>query len=93
MSSPRSHNGCELIATIKYKWKMVYIRGILSHAEYDEKIIQRLKKKVCESLDDLAAIFGSESIVSEVLHKKRDLSKTHIEKLSKRFHVSPAMFF
>lgn len=42
---------------------------------------------------DLAAIFGSESIVSEVLHKKRDLNKTHIEKLSKRFHVSPALFF
>src|ERR1700719_4041101 len=42
---------------------------------------------------DLVAIFGSESIVSEVLHKKRDLNKTHIEKLSKRFHVSPAVFF
>jgi len=42
---------------------------------------------------DLAPIFGSESIVSEVLHKKRDLNKTHIEKLSKRFYVSPAVFF
>ena len=42
---------------------------------------------------DLAAIFGSESIVSEVLHKKRDLNTTHIEKSSKRFHVSPALFF
>jgi HTH-type transcriptional regulator / antitoxin HigA len=42
---------------------------------------------------DLASVFGSESIVSEVLHKKRDLNKTHIEKLSKRFRVSPAVFF
>jgi len=42
---------------------------------------------------DLVPIFGSESIVSEVLHKKRSLNKTHIEKLSKRFHVSPAVFF
>ncbi|MFZ0821290.1 MAG: hypothetical protein WAM91_14575 [Candidatus Acidiferrales bacterium] len=42
---------------------------------------------------DLAPVFGSESIVSEILHKKRDLNKTHIEKLSKRFHVSPAVFF
>ncbi len=42
---------------------------------------------------DLIPIFGSESIVSEVLHKKRDLNKTHITKLSKRFHVSPAVFF
>ena len=38
-------------------------------------------------------IFGCESIVSEVLHKKRDLNKTHIKKLSKRFNVSPAVFF
>lgn len=30
-----SHNRCRLIATINYKWRMVYIRGILSHAEYD----------------------------------------------------------
>jgi len=42
---------------------------------------------------DLVTIFGSESIVSEVLNKKRDLNKTHIEKLSKRFHISPAAFF
>ena len=42
---------------------------------------------------DLVPIFGSESIVSEVLHKKRGLNKTHIEKLSKRFRVSPAAFF
>ena len=42
---------------------------------------------------DLVSIFGTESIVSEVLHKKRGLNKTHIEKLSKRFNVSPAVFF
>jgi HTH-type transcriptional regulator/antitoxin HigA len=42
---------------------------------------------------DLAPIFGSESIVSEILHKKRGLNRTHIERLSQRFHVSPAVFF
>jgi len=42
---------------------------------------------------DLVPIFGSESIVSEVLHKKRALNKKHIQKLSKRFHISPAAFF
>jgi mRNA interferase HigB len=31
------HNRCRLIASIKYKWRMVYIRHILSHVEYDEK--------------------------------------------------------
>ena len=32
-----SHNRCRLIATINYKWRMVYIRRILSHSEYDKK--------------------------------------------------------
>ncbi len=32
-----SHNRCRLIATIKYRCRMVYIRHILSHAEYDQK--------------------------------------------------------
>src|ERR1700690_326478 len=36
-----SHNKCRLIATIKYKWRMVYIRYILSHADYDEKEWQK----------------------------------------------------
>ena len=42
---------------------------------------------------DLAPILGSESIVSEILHGKRELNKTHIRKLSKRFRISPAVFF
>jgi antitoxin component HigA of HigAB toxin-antitoxin module len=42
---------------------------------------------------DLAPLFGSESMVSEVLHGKRELNKQHIEKLSQRFKVSPALFF
>lgn len=42
---------------------------------------------------DLASIFGAESVVSEVLSGKRDINKNHIENLSKRFNVSPAVFF
>ena len=42
---------------------------------------------------DLLDIFGTASVVSEVLSGKRDLAKTHIEKLSARFHVSPEVFF
>jgi HTH-type transcriptional regulator/antitoxin HigA len=40
---------------------------------------------------DLAPLLGSESIVSEVLSRKRELNKRHIEKLSQRFKVSPAL--
>ncbi len=42
---------------------------------------------------DLADVFGTESIVSDVLHGKRDLAKEHIRRLSARFHVSPSVFF
>jgi HTH-type transcriptional regulator/antitoxin HigA len=42
---------------------------------------------------DLAAELGGESVVSEVLSGKRKLNAAHIEQLSKRFHVSPAVFF
>jgi HTH-type transcriptional regulator/antitoxin HigA len=42
---------------------------------------------------DLVPEFGTESIVSEVLHGKRELNKDHIGRLSKRFNVSPAVFF
>ena len=42
---------------------------------------------------DLAPLFGSESIVSEVLSGKRSLNVQQIKKLSERFNVSPAVFF
>jgi HTH-type transcriptional regulator / antitoxin HigA len=42
---------------------------------------------------DLADVFGTPSIVSEVLSGKRDLNKDHFKRLSRRFHVSPELFF
>jgi HTH-type transcriptional regulator/antitoxin HigA len=42
---------------------------------------------------DLLDVFGTASVISEVLKGKRELSKTHIAKLSARFHVSPELFF
>jgi HTH-type transcriptional regulator / antitoxin HigA len=42
---------------------------------------------------DLASLFGSESVVSEVLSGKRKLNKRQIERLSHKFGVSPAVFF
>ena len=31
-----SHNKCRLVSVIKYRWKMVYIRAIMTHPEYDK---------------------------------------------------------
>src|ERR1700740_2379184 len=42
---------------------------------------------------DLLDVFGTRSIVSEVLNGKRKLNKDYIARLSQRFHVSPDVFF
>ena len=42
---------------------------------------------------DLLSEFGSASVASEVLNGKRDFAKSHIEKLSRRFNISPELFF
>jgi HTH-type transcriptional regulator/antitoxin HigA len=42
---------------------------------------------------DLLDAFGSASVASEVLNGKRDFAKSHIEKLSRRFNISPELFF
>jgi|SRR5882724_1089019 len=47
---------------------------------------QNLKQK------DLVDIFGTASIVSEILSGKRHLTTEHIRRLSERFHVSPELF-
>jgi HTH-type transcriptional regulator / antitoxin HigA len=42
---------------------------------------------------DLVDVFATPSIVSEVLRGKRKLTAEHIRRLSRRFHVSPEVFF
>jgi HTH-type transcriptional regulator/antitoxin HigA len=41
---------------------------------------------------DMLDVFGTPSIVSEVLHGKRQLTTEHIRRLSCRFQVSPEIF-
>jgi HTH-type transcriptional regulator/antitoxin HigA len=42
---------------------------------------------------DLATELGSETTVSLVLAGKRQLTREHIARLSRRFHVEPSIFF
>jgi HTH-type transcriptional regulator/antitoxin HigA len=42
---------------------------------------------------DLVDVFGTPSIVSEVMNGKRELNKEQIRRLSERFEVSPEVFF
>jgi len=42
---------------------------------------------------DLAKDVGGQSVVSQILNGKRKLTRDHIERLSKRFGVTPATFY
>lgn len=44
------------------------------------------------TLSDLPEI-GHKSLVSKILSGDRNLTRSHIEKLSKRFHIDPGLFF
>ncbi len=44
------------------------------------------------SLKDFPEI-GDKSLVSRILHGKRNLTKQHIQKLASRFNIDPALFF
>jgi len=57
------------------------------------KIIRHLMEANGLRQKDLVDIFITESIASEVLSGKRELTREHIKRLSARFHVSPAVFF
>ena len=42
---------------------------------------------------DLAEDLGGQPVVSDILNGKRKLTREHIERLSKRFHINPASFY
>jgi len=56
-------------------------------------VLRYLLERNSLSQRDIASDFGSESTVSLVLSGKRQLNRDHIARLSRRFNVSPAVFF
>ena len=71
--------------------------------DYEEKHYQLPKASPLEMIaflmeqhglkqKDLVDVFGTPSIVSEVLNGKRELNKEQIRRLSERFHVSRELF-
>lgn len=45
------------------------------------------------SYSDLQEEIGSKSLISQILSGAKNLTKTHITNLSKRFQISPSLFF
>lgn len=63
------------------------------HYQLPSEVVRELMRANGLRQKDLANVFGTESIVSEVLSGKRELNKDQIRRLSERFRVSPAVFF
>lgn len=58
-----------------------------------EEVLRFLMEQNNLSQYDLASDFGGQPVVSDILRGKRKLTREHIERLSKRFSISPATFF
>ena len=58
-----------------------------------EEVLRFLMEENDLSQYDLASDLGGQPVVSEILHGKRKLTREHIERLGKRFGISPATFF
>lgn len=58
-----------------------------------EKVLDFLMEQHGLSQYDLAKDLGGQPVVSDILRGKRKLTREHIERLSKRFGVTPATFY
>ncbi len=58
-----------------------------------EEVLGFLMEENSLSQYDIAQDVGGQPVVSEVLRGKRRLTREHIERLSKRFGVTPATFY
>lgn len=58
-----------------------------------EEVLRFLMEQHDLSQYDLAKELGGQPVVSQVLRGKRRLTREHIERLSKRFGVTPATFY
>lgn len=64
----------------------------IANIETDTAILKTIMAQYKLGVADLPEI-GSKSLVSKILNNKRQLTKEHISALSKRFGISPVLFF
>jgi HTH-type transcriptional regulator/antitoxin HigA len=70
-----------------------YERKHFPSAATPEDVLRFLMEQHHLSQSDLAEEVGGQSVVSNILSGKRRLTREHIEKLSRRFSISPASFY
>lgn len=64
----------------------------ISEVDSGEALFQTLMEQYNLGVSDFPEI-GSKSLISKILHGERRLTRDHIQLLSERFHISPALFF
>ena len=69
-----------------------YEKGLDFPDHGPEEMIRFLMEQHGHKQKDLADV-APVSVISEILSGKRSLNKGQIERLSKKYHVSPAVFF
>jgi HTH-type transcriptional regulator/antitoxin HigA len=57
------------------------------------EVLQELMEVNDLKQKDLVNVFGTRSIVSEIVHGKRSFTVSHIKRLAERFNISPEVFF
>jgi HTH-type transcriptional regulator/antitoxin HigA len=60
---------------------------------YGVELLKALLDEFGMRQKDLVPVFRTESIISDILKGKRQLSARHIQELAQFFHISPAAFF
>ena len=88
--TPEEEEAIELITLLVERYEAE--RCSIPEAEPVD-VLRFLLERNSLSQRDIAEELGSESTVSLILSGKRQLNRDHISRLSRRFNVSPAVFF
>ncbi len=83
----------DLYETLKLLMEEFEKRTYQVHAATAIEVVRALMEANGLKQKDLIGVFETASVASEVLSGKRELTKEHIKRLSKRFSVSPEVFF
>lgn len=89
--TPAEEDYLEVLGTLVYNYEQK--QGDLIPDIYGVDLLKVLMEEHNLKQKDLVFIFKTESIVSDILKGKRQLTNRHIQELAEFFHVSPAVFF
>lgn len=88
--SPDEEDYLNILGTLVYEYEQA--QELISDI-YGVDLLKVLIEERDLRQKDLVPIFKTESIVSDILNNRRELSARHIKELALFFHVSPAAFF